>query len=96
MFKSFTLSVQVPRTRGEQEIQEIYPLCFGEVRHGFFTSPHQSRLFLPLVQHSVLASCTAWSFEIRTSKDSVEEEVARTGKSLQKKVNKNVEYLKSD
>ena len=68
------------------------------VRHvKFSTSSQQSRLFLHLVQHSVLANCTAGSFEIKISKDSVEEEVARTGnENPQKKVNKNIEYLKSD
>ena len=59
------------------------------------TSPQQSRLFLHLVQHLVLVH--SLEFEIRISKDLVEEGVARTGKeNPQKKVNKNIEYLKSD
>ena len=72
-------------------------LAHPAVRHEFSTSSQQSRLFLHLVQHSVLANCTAGSFEIKISKDSVEEEVARTGnENPQKKVNKNIEYFKSD
>ena len=62
------------------------------VRHEFSTSSQQSRLFPHLIQHLVLVNRTAWSFEIKISKDSVEEEVAKIGKeNPQKKVNRNIE-----